>query len=133
VLDNFDAMLAEQSIINRVQTTAAALEAIAQHVAHVPGRKNLDLDHRQFSISIGQYNSAEAGANPNDRVMTPVTIKRSAASSRARRGRCHTCRRGRRRQRRVWHLRSEHPLLRSRPRWISWLRRRNQARRARHQ
>jgi VWFA-related protein len=83
VLDNFDAMLAEQSIINRVLTTAAALEAIAQHVAHVPGRKNLIWITGSFPISIGQYNSAEAGANPNDRTMTPMTIKRSAAGSRA--------------------------------------------------
>jgi hypothetical protein len=83
-------MLAEQSIINRVLTTARALEAIAQHVAHVPGRKNLIWITGSFPISIGQYNSAEAAANPNDRMMTPVTIKRGAASSRGCRGGCHT-------------------------------------------
>jgi VWFA-related protein len=82
VLNDFDAVLAEQAIIDRVQTTAAALEAIANHVAHIPGRKNLIWITGSFPISVGQYKSAEAAANPNDQLSNAIQIRR-AASTRA--------------------------------------------------
>ena len=45
--------IADFQVINRVQSTLAALEAIANHIAHLPGRKNLVWISSGFPFSIG--------------------------------------------------------------------------------
>jgi len=48
----------------RVQTTAAALEAIAHHLAGVPGRKNLVWVSGSFPIDVGFFQKRLPGASP---------------------------------------------------------------------
>lgn len=45
--------IADFHTVNRVQTTSTALEAIADHVARIPGRKNLIWVSGSFPIAIG--------------------------------------------------------------------------------
>jgi VWFA-related protein len=49
----------------RVQKTAAALEAIAKHLAGIPGRKNLVWVSSSFPISIGYFQKRLAGTKPD--------------------------------------------------------------------
>ncbi len=48
-----DQKIADQQTINRVLTTLAALEAIADHVARIPGRKNLIWISGSFPMQMG--------------------------------------------------------------------------------
>jgi VWFA-related protein len=52
-LNDSDQRLADFGTINRVQTTLAAIEAIAEHAARIPGRKNLIWISGGFPLSIG--------------------------------------------------------------------------------
>jgi VWFA-related protein len=59
--DLFQAM-ADQSVMNRVRLTSAALISIANHVSHLPGRKTLVWVSSSFPFSLG----ACGGENPTD-------------------------------------------------------------------
>jgi VWFA-related protein len=48
-----DQKIADYQTINRVQTTLTALEAIAYHVARIPGRKNLIWISGSFPMQMG--------------------------------------------------------------------------------
>jgi VWFA-related protein len=48
-----DRKIADQQTVNRVLTTLAALEAIADHVARIPGRKNLIWVSGSFPLHMG--------------------------------------------------------------------------------
>lgn len=52
-LNNSEGQIADQNTLNRIGTTAGALEAIANHVATLPGRKNLIWVSGGFPIQIG--------------------------------------------------------------------------------
>jgi VWFA-related protein len=65
--DLFGAM-ADQAIISRVRLTAAALIAIANHVSHLPGRKNLVWVSSSFPFSLGGC-SGENPTNWNAQIM----------------------------------------------------------------
>lgn len=52
-LNNAEGLIADQNTLNRVGTTAGALEAIANHVTTLPGRKNLIWVSGGFPIQIG--------------------------------------------------------------------------------
>jgi VWFA-related protein len=52
-LNNAEGQIADQNTLNRIGTTAGALEAIANHVATLPGRKNLIWVSGGFPIQIG--------------------------------------------------------------------------------
>jgi VWFA-related protein len=52
-LDAADGKISDFANINRVETTTSAIEAIANHVARIPGRKNLVWVSASFPISIG--------------------------------------------------------------------------------
>jgi VWFA-related protein len=82
VLNEFDSVMAERAIIDRVETTARALEAIANHLARVPGRKNLIWITGSFPFSVGQYGNTESQTNTNDMIRGPVMTK-SGAKGRA--------------------------------------------------
>ena len=48
-----DQKIADYQTINRVETTLTALEAIAYHVARIPGRKNLIWISGSFPMQMG--------------------------------------------------------------------------------
>jgi VWFA-related protein len=52
-LNNAEGMINDQYTLNRIGTTAAALEIIAEHVATIPGRKSLIWVSGGFPIEIG--------------------------------------------------------------------------------
>ncbi len=52
-LDAADGQISDFANINRAETTTSAIEAIANHVARMPGRKNLVWVSASFPISIG--------------------------------------------------------------------------------
>ena len=52
-LDAADGKMSDFANINRAETTTNAIEAIANHVARIPGRKNLVWVSASFPISIG--------------------------------------------------------------------------------
>ncbi len=60
-LNDSAGIVSDIAIANRVTITAAALEAIAQHIARLPGRKNLVWISGSFPLSIGHL--AADGAN----------------------------------------------------------------------
>ena len=53
-LNNAEGQINDQHTLNRIGTTAGALEAIANHVAAIPGRKNLIWVSGGFPIQIGR-------------------------------------------------------------------------------
>ena len=59
------AILADHAIENRVRSTVSALEAIANHIGHLPGRKNLVWITGSFPFTVGQK-STEPTTNWND-------------------------------------------------------------------
>ena len=69
-LNNAEGLIADQNTLNRIGTTAAALEIIAAHVATISGRKNLIWVSGGFPIQIGM---AKLG--------TPQTQMQPASSS----------------------------------------------------
>jgi len=52
-LDAADGRISDFANIDRAETTISAIEGIANHVAHIPGRKNLVWVSASFPISIG--------------------------------------------------------------------------------
>jgi VWFA-related protein len=50
-------MIADRAIIDRASKTAAALEAIGNHIARLPGRKNLVWVSGSFPFAIGHFGS----------------------------------------------------------------------------
>jgi VWFA-related protein len=52
-LNNANGIIAEQKTMNRVGTTAGAIEAIANHISGIPGRKSLVWVSGGFPIQIG--------------------------------------------------------------------------------
>jgi len=50
-------MIADRAIVDRASKTAAALEAIGNHVARLPGRKNLVWVSGSFPFAIGHFGS----------------------------------------------------------------------------
>jgi VWFA-related protein len=52
-LNNANGAIADQNLVNRVISTASALEAIANHVAVIPGRKSLVWVSGGFPLQIG--------------------------------------------------------------------------------
>jgi VWFA-related protein len=52
-LDAADGKISDFANIDRAATTTSAIEAIANHVSHIPGRKNLVWVSASFPISIG--------------------------------------------------------------------------------
>lgn len=65
-----DGQISDFYNINRAETTSAALEAIAHHIAHVPGRKNLVWVSGSFPISIGMDGDTLAPPNREVRHFT---------------------------------------------------------------
>jgi VWFA-related protein len=82
-LNDRNALIADLNIASRVRTTVYALEAIANHIGRVPGRKNLIWITGSFPFSIGQHGT-EASTNWNDVLPNPKgpmasgTTKKSA-------------------------------------------------------
>jgi VWFA-related protein len=58
-------MISGRAIIDRARTTAAALEAVANHIARLPGRKNLVWVSGSFPFAIGHF-GADGVANWED-------------------------------------------------------------------
>jgi VWFA-related protein len=58
-------MIADRAIIDRAARTAAALEAICNHIARLPGRKNLVWVSGSFPFAIGHFGS-DGAANWED-------------------------------------------------------------------
>ena len=63
MLDHLNQMVANQDMAIRVRVTTQALEAVANHLAPLPGRKNLVWISAAFPFSIGLY-GPEGLANP---------------------------------------------------------------------
>lgn len=53
-LNDKNALMADMAIQNRVRATVSAMEAIANHIGHLPGRKNLVWITGSFPFTIGQ-------------------------------------------------------------------------------
>jgi VWFA-related protein len=64
-LNDKNAILADNAIQNRMRATVGALEAIANHIGHLPGRKNLVWITGSFPFTVGQK-SVESVTNWND-------------------------------------------------------------------
>jgi VWFA-related protein len=69
-LNNAEGAINDQYTLNRIGTTAAALEIIAEHVATIPGRKSLIWVSGGFPIQIGM-----------PKLGTPQIVNQAAASS----------------------------------------------------
>lgn len=69
MLDNLNQRVADSDMATRVRLTTQALEAIANHLAPLPGRKNLVWISAAFPFSIGLYGPnglKNAVRNPNE-------------------------------------------------------------------
>ncbi len=69
-LNNAEGMINDQYTLNRIGTTAGALEIIAEHVARIPGRKSLIWVSGGFPIEIGL-----------SKLGTPQIVNQAPASS----------------------------------------------------
>ena len=56
-LNESSGMIADRAIVDRASRTAAALEAIGNHIARLPGRKNLVWVSGSFPFAIGHFGS----------------------------------------------------------------------------
>jgi VWFA-related protein len=74
-LNDKNALMADNAIQNRVRATVAAMEAIANHIGHLPGRKNLVWITGSFPFTVGQK-STESVTNWND-LPDPTTTARA--------------------------------------------------------
>jgi VWFA-related protein len=81
-LDNANQQIADFTNINRATTTAAALEAIAGHVARIPGRKNLVWISGGFPIMIG-FDAASIGSTRDQRTFSPEIDRATRALNNA--------------------------------------------------
>jgi VWFA-related protein len=54
-LNDKNALMADNAIRNRVRATVGAMEAIANHISHLPGRKNLVWITGSFPFTVGQH------------------------------------------------------------------------------
>jgi VWFA-related protein len=54
-LNDKNALMADNAIRNRVRATVGAMEAIANHIGHLPGRKNLVWITGSFPFTVGQH------------------------------------------------------------------------------
>lgn len=64
-LNDKNALIADTAIENRVQSTVGAMEAIANHIGRLPGRKNLVWITGSFPFAVG-HRSTESVTNWND-------------------------------------------------------------------
>ncbi len=64
-LNNKNALIADNAIQSRVTATVAAMEAIANHIGRLPGRKNLVWITGSFPFAVGQH-ATESITNWND-------------------------------------------------------------------
>jgi VWFA-related protein len=81
-LNNAEGMIGDQNTLNRIGTTAAALEIIASHVAPISGHKSLIWVSGGFPIQIGM---TKLGAAQTE--MQPVTSSGSGGDPRSAAGR----------------------------------------------
>ena len=74
-VNNANGEIADQHNISRVGTTLGALEAIANHISGIPGRKNLVWISGGFPIQIGLPSIGKAGRGgvSNLRIQAPPT------------------------------------------------------------
>jgi len=81
-LNDRNALIADLNIAQRVRTTVAAMEAIANHIGRIPGRKNLIWITGSFPFSIGQHGS-EVSTNWNDVLPNPKGPMASGTTKKA--------------------------------------------------
>jgi VWFA-related protein len=74
----FNDRVAANFIANRVRLTAAALEAIANHLGRLPGRKNLVWVSGSFPIAIGLDAPSSATAGPPEHRVFSEEVERAA-------------------------------------------------------
>ena len=76
-LDSGNQMIADYAVRNRVLTTVDAMKAIARHVEHMAGRKNLVWVSGAFPISIG-FDEPMARGDTRDRLQFTEEIEEAA-------------------------------------------------------
>jgi VWFA-related protein len=82
-LNSMDGQLADFANVNRAETTASALEAIAEHVSRIPGRKNLVWVSAAFPIAIGYDAAALTPPDRTQRDFTPELERAAEAMNQA--------------------------------------------------
>jgi VWFA-related protein len=82
-LDSANQKISDFTNINRATTTAAALEAIAEHVARIPGRKNLVWVSGGFPIMIGFDTAMKIGDTRERRTFSPEIDRATRALNNA--------------------------------------------------
>lgn len=75
-VNNANGEIADQHNTSRVSTTSGALEAIANHISGIPGRKNLVWISGGFPIQIGLPNIGKAGGAGISNLADPSTSNR---------------------------------------------------------
>jgi VWFA-related protein len=72
-LNNANAIISDQSTMDRVGTTVAAMDAIANHVSGIPGRKSLVWISGGLPIQLGMANVGKVGSGGAPEVGAPCT------------------------------------------------------------
>jgi len=81
-LNDKNAMIADDAIRTRVRATVGAMEAIANHIGHLPGRKNLVWITGSFPFTVGQK-ATESVTNWDDIPDPTQTAKGVAGTTKA--------------------------------------------------
>ena len=69
-------------MVARVQSAAAALEAVAKHLAGLPGRKNLIWVSGSFPMNLGSFHKNQHGTSPvKDSFSREVEAARALSSA----------------------------------------------------